>query len=292
MTSKPALRHINHQKHCSFVIKEGPFDLHTSWHYHSELEIMFFKKGRVAAMMGNRFTEFNEGEMVLLGQDFPHVIFEHSDKSSHLNNQPEGVVIQFRDDFAGKDFFRIPEMARILALFSRAENGIHFDQKTTAKVRRFIDGISKRNSTRQFLDLLEILIVLSEEKSPTLLATKTKYNRSELDEYRMQLVKEYIYKNFRNKIKLSEVAELVSMTETSFCRYYKRLTLKSMTQTLNEIRISYACELLQKQHTNVTEACYQSGFTSPTFFSRVFKKIVGMPPSAYKSYEGKQVIRW
>ena len=292
MTNAPSLRHINPQKHCSFVIKEGTFDLHTSWHYHTELELMFFRKGKVSAMMGNSFTEFGEGELVLLGKDFPHVIFEHPDSSKQKNHDPEGVVIQFRHDFAGKEFFQIPEMTMIAALLSKAENGLHFGAGATAKVIPYINGISKRNSVRQLLDLLEALMLLSEEKPLRVLATRAQYNRSELDEHRMQLVKEYIYKNFRNKIKLSEVANLVSMTETSFCRYYKKLTLKSMTQTLNEIRVSYACELLQKQHASVTEACYQSGFTSPTFFSRMFKKIVGMPPSAYKSYEGQSLVRW
>lgn len=286
----PALRLINPQSHASFIIKEEPFDLGTRWHYHHELEIMYFKKGKVSAIMGNRFTELKAGELVLLGPDFPHVIFEHKEQDSTV--LPDGIVIQFGQDFLGKDFFDVPEMSKVKALLLKSKNGLHFKKKATDRVKPFFEGISKRSNPRQLLDLLEILLQLSKEENMGLLAIENEYNRSELDERRMHLVKQHIYENFRNKITVSEVANIVNMTETSFCRYYKRRTLKSLTRTLNEIRVSYACEMLRKQDATVKEACYDSGFTSPAFFSRTFKKIVGISPSAYKAHKMAQTVRW
>ncbi len=288
----PSLRLINPQNHCSFIIKEEPFDLETHWHYHYEIEIMYFKKGKVSAIMGNRFTQFEGGELVLLGSKFPHVIFENDDHSSESSEPPEGIVIQFDYDFLGKGFFDAPEMFKVRELVLNAKSGIHFKKTSTLKIQKFLEGISNRSSPRQLMNLLEILIKLSEETEIQLLAIENQYNRSELDEYRMHLIKQYIYENFRNKIKVSDLADLVNMTETSFCRYYKSKTLKSLTHTLNEIRVSYACEMLRNKDINVTEACYQSGFTSPAFFSRTFKKIVGMSPSAYKTNNVRYVHRW
>ncbi|WP_422079551.1 AraC family transcriptional regulator [Ulvibacterium sp.] len=291
MKKTPALRLINPQSHCSFVIKEEPFDLNTKWHYHPEIEIMYFRKGKVSAIMGNRFMEFNEGELVLLGQDFPHVIFKHENHKEG-DTMPEGVVIQFAHDFLGAHFFQAPEMVKVRSLLWKAKSGILFKTKETGKVKRFLEGISRKSGPYQLTSLLEILIHLSEEQPMHFLTIEHEYNRSELDERRMRLIKEYIYANFKNKITVADMANLVNMTETSFCRYYKRRTLKSLTRTLNEIRVSYACEMLRKKEANVTEACYQSGFTSPAFFSRTFKKIVGMPPSDYRKHKMEQIVRW
>jgi len=177
-------------------------------------------------------------------------------------------------------------------LLQKAVNGLHYRPNSTSKIIQLIEGISNRPAAQQFLNLIEILTLLADETDFSLLSVEQDYNRSELDEHRMHLIKEYIYAHFRRKIKVSELAELVNMTITSFCRYYKSRTLKSLTLTLNEIRVSYACELLRNGHANVTEACYQSGFTSPAFFSRVFKRIVGVSPSDYRGRQGEFILRW
>lgn len=286
----PALRLINPSKQCSFVIKEEPFDLHTRWHYHKEVEIMYFSEGKVSAIVGNRFTEFDQGDLVLFGSEFPHVIFEHKEVKSE--EPPSGVVIQFKRDFAGDGLFGIPELSKVDELLQMAVSGLHFRPDATANVAPLVEGISLRPPAQQFILLIEVLTLLSEQTNYDTLTVENAYNRSELDEHRMQLVKEYIYEHFRRKIKVSELAELVNMTETSFCRYYKSRTLKSLTQTLNEIRVSYACELLRNGHANVTEACYQSGFTSPAFFSRIFKRVVGVSPSDYRGRQDEFILRW
>ena len=122
----PSYRLINSQKHCSFVIKEEPFDLHTRWHYHPEIELMYFIKGRVSGIMGNRFREFSEGELLLLGPNFPHVIF---DDSKHRNTSPFGVVIQFKEDFLGDGFFIAPELKAVKTLLIKSKNGILFGKE-------------------------------------------------------------------------------------------------------------------------------------------------------------------
>ena len=165
------------------------------------------------------------------------------------------------------------------------------EKKQKNKAGRLLTGISQRNSPRQLLDLLEILNVLSETEDYEFLTIDNQYNQSELDEERMHVIKKYVYEHFKSNIQVAEIASLVNLTETSFCRYYKSRTLKSFTQTLNEIRISYACELLGKDK-SVADVCYESGYSNPAYFSRTFKKIVGISPLAYKTSSGPKVVRW
>lgn len=289
-TTTPSYRLINSQKHSSFVIKEEPFDLNTRWHYHPEVELMYFMQGKVSGIMGNRFCEFNEGELLLLGSNFPHVIFDDH-QHDHTSSSPFGVVIQFKEDFLGDCFFLAPELKALKILLIKSKSGILFKKEYSEQVNSLLTGISQRKSSRQLLDLLEILNTLAEIEDYEFLTIHNQFNQSELDEERMHVIKKYAYENFKRNIQMAEIAALVNLTETSFCRYYKSRTLKSFTQTLNEIRISYACELLSKDR-SIADVCYESGYSNPAYFSRTFKKIVGMSPSAYKTSSELKIVRW
>src|SRR5699024_3467581 len=73
---------------------------------------------------------------------------------------------------------------------------------------------------------------------------------------------EYIMNNFSKPISLDEISEVANMTRTSFCRYFKKYTRKTFTQFLNELRIGYACRLLQENKLTVAQICYTCGFNN------------------------------
>jgi AraC-like DNA-binding protein len=99
---------------------------------------------------------------------------------------------------------------------------------------------------------------------------------------RINKVFDYILQNFTNVIKLEEIAGLVSLTPTSFCRYFKQHTQKPFSRYLNEVRISYACKLLLEKSFSITRIGYESGFQNLSNFNRQFKKIKGMTPRDYQ----------
>jgi AraC-like DNA-binding protein len=102
------------------------------------------------------------------------------------------------------------------------------------------------------------------------------------DEERMRCVHQYVYEHFTEPVTLKKIAAVANMTETSFCRYFKSRTLKHFTQFLNEIRIAYACRLLNNHNYTVTSACFESGFNNLSYFNRQFKNIMKISPQQYK----------
>lgn len=64
---------------------------------------------------------------------------------------------------------------------------------------------------------------------------------------------------------------------------FKELRKETPTEFLNRLRINNACRIIEiygKQF-NVTETAEKTGFSNPAYFSRVFKKIVGVSPKNY-----------
>lgn len=112
--NEPSFRLIAPQANRSFVFKWEPFDLTTRWHYHPEVELIYFIEGNTSAVIGEGFQHFEEGDLVLLGANFPHVLQEDKEfVKQHPKCKPFGLIVQFRENFLGNDFFQKPELKKI-----------------------------------------------------------------------------------------------------------------------------------------------------------------------------------
>jgi AraC-like DNA-binding protein len=80
---------------------------------------------------------------------------------------------------------------------------------------------------------------------------------------------------------LHELSELAGLSSSYLRSLFKAATGKTIIQYQNEIKISKARDLLQSGGINVTEVAHHTGFSDIYYFSRLFKKITGSPPSAF-----------
>ena len=62
--------------------------------------------------------------------------------------------------------------------------------------------------------------------------------------------------------------------------------MKGFVEYLTTIRMEKAKELLERADYSMKEICSMVGYSDPNYFSRSFKKKVGVTPTEYK--EGKQ----
>lgn len=280
---EPSFRLIRNQANRSYVFKWEPFDLGTRWHYHPELELIFFIEGNTSAIVGQEFMEFEQGQIALIGSNLPHVLLpDETFKKAFPDIDPFGLIIQFREDFLGADFFNSEEMKPVRKMMNKASRGIIFSAETIEKVQPLLLLMNEENDNHKLITLLSALTILAEDHDAKLL-TKEGYEYDITpDEDRMLKINEFLYRSFTEDIFIKDVAGLVNMTTSSFCRYFRSRTLKTFTRYLTEIRISYACKLLLKPKYNVSDACYESGFHSLSYFNRQFNAIMKISPKAYQ----------
>ena len=289
--SIPSYRLINPQANRCYVFKWENFGLTTPWHYHPEFELIYFIKGKTTGVIGEGFMEFQEGDLVLLGANFPHVLQEHTQyKKDNPDREPFGLIIQFTEEFLGKDFFNIPELLPVKQLLNKSSRGIMFHESAVKKVSKTLVAMHKMNDTRKLISLLDVLTTLSEvDKGFNYLTPKNYNNDHNYDEARMLNINKFVFDNFKDPISIGDVAEVANMTETSFCRYSKSRTLKTFVRFLNEVRISYACKLLNDDNYSITDACFESGFNSLSYFNRQFNAIMKMSPLHYKNWKSEAI---
>ena len=215
--------------------------------------------------------------IVQFGDNYPlHEL--PADKLSFLLHTADKLNIQFTEGFLGSDFLQKPELYNINQLIKKARRGLSFDARAINSVSSILLEMPGLNETRKLLALLDVLSTLSEAEGYQYLTPKDYAFDHTQDEDRMHSVNRYVYEHFSERISIRDIAMIANMTESSFCRYFKTRTLKSFTKFLNEVRISYACKLLNNDSYSVTDACFESGFTNLSYFNRQFKSIMKMTP--------------
>lgn len=95
---------------------------------------------------------------------------------------------------------------------------------------------------------------------------------------------QFIHERFEHPgLSLSEISRASGLSMNYFCRMFKKHTGHSAMQYLNRLRIHKAAELLIRTPLNCSQIAEKTGFNSIHLFSRVFHRIMGCPPTAFKN---------
>ncbi|MFN7117855.1 MAG: helix-turn-helix domain-containing protein [Saprospiraceae bacterium] len=263
----------------SFTVRQfTESDNRPYWHFHPEYEIVFISNGRGKRHINDHISYFEDGDLIFLGPNLPHFAF-----TEELLEQHTEVVIQMKADFLGKEFFMRPELAAIRQLFERSEQGLTFTGKTKQIVGEKLLKIMDLDPFDRLLELLAILQLLATAEDYTLLnASGFAVEVSAQDHNRIETIYDYVQKNFQNEVSLDEVAKRVNMTVPAFCRYFKKLTNKTFTEFVNEIRIAHACRQLADEHLSIAAVSFESGFNNLSHFNKQFRLITGVSPRDYR----------
>ncbi len=103
--------------------------------------------------------------------------------------------------------------------------------------------------------------------------------------------KEYILKHFDAPITLADISWHVRKGEEHLARVFKRQTGQSVFEYVREVRIHHAKTLLQDAALTLTAIAERCGFHSLSFFSRTFRKHVGISPSRYRGHTSSTTVQ-
>ncbi len=85
----------------------------------------------------------------------------------------------------------------------------------------------------------------------------------------------------QTELKVELLTQELAMSHSVIYKKIKALTGQSLVEFVRDIRLKRAAQLLSQNKLNVSEICYQVGFTDRRYFSQVFKKKYGNTPSEY-----------
>lgn len=94
--------------------------------------------------------------------------------------------------------------------------------------------------------------------------------------------KRYIDENYNKDVSLDDISRSMNISPYYFSKLFKEKTGENFVEFLTGVRISKAKEMLALPDRTMKEICMEVGYSDPNYFSRIFKKVVGIPPTEYR----------
>jgi AraC-like DNA-binding protein/quercetin dioxygenase-like cupin family protein len=271
----------------SFAVREFALpSFQVRWHFHPECELTLILQSRGRRFVGDSLEEFGPGDLVFIGSNLPHY-WRNPEAGEKAGAQSKAIVVQFREECFGAAFLGLPEMTGVRKLLLRARRGLHFTGKTRDAVAAIMSRLPRCQGFDRLLALLNIFKLLIESAEVRVLSSPG--FSPLLDEFageRINRAYQFIFENFAAPIRHQEIARGAGMSLSAFGHYFKRVTGRTLTDFLNDVRVGHASRLLIETDQPVSEIAYASGFESLSNFNHRFSKLTGLNPKEYRRQHG------
>ncbi len=253
-------------------------------HYHKSLELLLILKGEMIInaeenslhFAQNDIAVINAGvphELTALGSDctflciqfmpdaywsdYPSVKFASSSLREHMSAHEYDVFVKMLIKMAKLYFLRMP----------------YYEAYCTSAVHGIIYSLLTNLPTAE----------ISSEKSETQKAISARIIR----------LVEFVDKNYKTKIKLSDFAQQEGKSPSYISHFVSNALNQSFQSYVNTVRFYAACRLMAAGNMSMLDICYEVGFSDYRYFSNVFKEKTGCTPSQYQKLHGNpSVVRY
>jgi len=277
------------EKDCFYIVERHKDRFTYPIHKHKEFELNFIQNGRgVRRVVGDSVEEIGDFDLVLIGAENLEHVWEQGDCTSPDIRE---ITIQFSSDIFSKNLLARNQFSTIERMLEKAKHGLAFPLDAIMKVYDTLDTLTKQeDGFIQYLQIMKVLYELSRYDGRTLASSSFADASRDPESRRVKTVKQYINDHYTEDLSLETLAALIGMSPSSFSRFFKQRTSKTLTEYISDIRLGMAARALVDSTQNISEICYSCGYNNLANFNRSFKAKRGMTPSEFRSLYKKNKI--
>lgn len=256
-------------------------------HCHPEYEINVVMKTSGTRVVWDSEEYFGDLDIVMTGPYVPHVW-----KSEYVTNHV--ITIQFSSDLLNYQMISKRLFAPMRQMLMDSMQGLQFYGADAERIKDEIIELTRMQGFQTATKFLNILNSLAHASRRKLVSNmyESEILISQSKSRRISKVCKYIEENISRKISLSEVANLVNMSDSAFSHFFKKKTGISFITYLNNMRVAKACDLLASTSLSASEICYDCGFNNKSNFIRIFTKRKNMTPIEYRNHITQLLIKY
>lgn len=245
-------------------------------HTHHFTELFYVLSGQGNFLVDNHTITVRENDMVIIN---PNI--EHTEQS--LDAKPleymvfgvDGLTFLFGDVSSPKNY----------GFYSYSLGKSSFYSFSQILLRE----INEKNSGYEIIchDILEVLIItIARSENIGVLAEESARLPREC-----AAAKRYLDSNYAQPITLDSLAEATHINKFYLSHTFTRILGMSPINYLINRRLAVAKDLLIQTNHSIAQIASSTGFASQSYFSQIFKKVVGMSPNQYrKQFGGKSTL--
>lgn len=245
-------------------------------HYHEEIELHFVIKGKKRIVVDGTSYDAGEGDVIFINSGVPHTVYT-------LEAPLSTLLVQFKEkSFIEPDDKQIISYTSKLKSISEVAISIIRDKELFDTAFAVLNEMREKDVAYNVFIRSEIYKMLGHlYKGRYLVAPDSVKASREVE--RLLPVLTFINKRYNEDVTLEEVSAISDLDPSYFCRIFKRATGASFTEYLNFVRIANAEKLLADSHKSILEISELVGFSSVSYFNRIFKKYKNCSPRYYRA---------
>ncbi len=265
-----------------FYIQYGGHEDEVILHAHEDFtELVIVLDGSAVHIVGDERFEINKGDVFVMNKEVFHG-YEKPDNFKICN-------IMFRTETFINENYDIRQLPGFHALFLlepkyNSENGFKSRLKLSpaaySEIERLIkcaideyngNSLGRKTLVRSYF--LQTVVLLSR-----LYGTNVHHREIE----GISKAAAFIESHYMEDIGTSELLDVSHYSQRHFIRLFSATYSTTPQQYLLGVRIRHACTMLKERNISITEIALRCGFNDSNYFCRIFKKNIGMTPSAYR----------
>ena len=273
---------------CGIILENGFFRPDLPWgsstHMHSSIECRYLKEGEYELIVGGERHILKSGKLYIVKPFVHHgagnnslvikkLSFMLSFEKSKMHD-PDDTDTRYASTFSaytGDMITLAPERFYLEKLIACSEEYAGKGRIDTVKLRALF--------TLVISDMLEKLEHGIEFKDSAISENETTELNEETE--RRFFIEDFVYENFKDDIKLCDLAEHLHLSVRQTNRFLKERMGTSFTELLKTQRIAHSKKLLSEGKMNLSDICFEVGYKSYNGFSAAFKSVTGMIPGEY-----------
>ncbi|MFV0528262.1 MAG: helix-turn-helix domain-containing protein [Lachnospiraceae bacterium] len=255
-----------------------------AWHWHPFFEIDYIEEGEIEFSTTNETVTLQKGEAIFINASIPH--------SVHAKNNMQNCRLYahfFDMHFLSgihNSFFERKYMAPITKCKDFTTYTIQRDSSKKRQMLNLILNSTKVCETENFGYEFEIRANLSHfwylmlEENADFFATHTSSNNT--DSVRIKVMLKLIHEFYNEKLTLSDIARAANISTRECMRCFSECIGISPINYLNAYRIRMAAGMLLQTNFSVITISEKCGFSSNSYFSKVFRETFNCTPKKYR----------
>ena len=249
-------------------------------HFHDDLEFLYIASGTFKCVSNNVTYIANKGDVIFINSRIPHA-------TESLEPYTSADMIQFdTSNFSSDTMSGISKyLSRFININKAPVVVFKSTSEHTKELKMYLDGIfteyiDKKPSYELYIksNVLNIIAFLS--RYDYLTDSSIFFDEKNIEKVMPAL--NYIDEHYDEQITLEELSSVLNLNPSYFCRLFKKATNSTFVEYLNFVRICKSEKKLSSSKESIAEISLNLGFSSVSYFNKVFKNIKGCTPTEYK----------
>ena len=255
-----------------------------SWHWHPEIELTFVLSGQIGYQVNGKSYVLKEGDGIFCNTNAPH--------TGHMIDGMDCVYIS--TTFAPRFLYGfsnsviqtryvepvLTDMQLASIVFSPE---IDWQNQVLACMHRIYD-LSLSQPSAFEMEIQELLLsIWIEIYRHASFSGESQNTAATRDVERLRILLDYIHRHYMEHLTLEDLAAQIHICRSECCRFFKKCMNESLFDYLLDYRIEKSLPLLLERQASITSVAEQTGFSSPAYFSKIFRQQMGCSPSEYRN---------